>query len=478
MDDKTAQAQLHRGLSARAISMITLGGSIGTGIFLASGATLALAGPGGTMVAYLLMGILVYFLMTSLGEMAAFMPASGSFYLYASRFLDPSLGYALGWNYWYSCAVYIASELAASALVMQFWFPASPSFFWCALFLTVIVAFNAISTKTFGTIESWMSFIKITVILLFIVAGLMLACGMGGYPGGGFANWQVGDGPFHSGFSGIMAAFIVAGFSFQGTELLGVAAGESHNPQKNVPRAVRMVFWRILFFFVLSLFVISLLIPYTASDLVHSELMMSPFTLVFKYYNKNFAAGIMNCVILIAIISTANSSMYAGSRILWYLAKERHIPAIFAKVNRRGIPVFALLLTTIIAMFAFLSSIFGNGTVYFWLLNATSLSGFIAWLGIAISHYRFRKAYIYQGKDLADLPYLAKGYPFVPLSAFAACLFIIAAQNYQALTRSPIDWYGLIIAYIGIPLFFLVWFTHKWLKKTRIVPLAECNFET
>lgn len=300
--------------------------------------------------------------------------------------------------------------------------------------------------------------------------------GLTEYKAGGFQNWRIGDGPFHSGWMGMLGAFVAAGFSFQGTELIGVAAGESIHPAKTIPKAIRMVFWRILIFFVLSLFIISLLIPYTAAQLTGSDVVTSPFTLVFQQYNKASAAMIMNAVILIAIISTANSSMYVGSRMLWYLAKQGHVPRIFSVVNQRGIPVYALALTSSIAMLAFLSSIFGNGRVYFWLLNATSLSGFIAWMGIAISHYRFRKAYLHQGKDPAKLPYLAKGYPFGPMFAFGVCIVVIGGQNYNALMATPIDWYGLFISYIGVPFFLIIWLGHKWINKTRIIPLKECQF--
>lgn len=468
---------LHRRLNSRLLNMIAIGGSIGTGIFLASGNAIYLAGPGGTMLAYLITGLMVYFLMTSLGEMAAFMPTTGSFYIYASKFVDPALGYALGWNYWYNWAITVASEISAASLVMHFWFPDSSSFIWCSLFLSIVVGFNALSAKGFGEAEYWFSFIKVTVIIAFIVAGFAMALGFTKYQPGGFKNWTIGDAPFHGGWLAILSAFMIAGFSFQGTELIGIAAGESKNPRKNVPRAMKQVFWRILLFFILSIFVISLLIPYTSIHLASSNVEMSPFTLVFKEYGVSFSASMMNAVILIAILSAGNSGMYASTRMLWYLAKEGHVPAIFSKVNKRGVPIPALIATTLVAMLAFLSSFFGNGTVYFWLINASSLSGFIAWLGIAISHYRFRKAYLQQGHDLKDLPYLAKGYPYAPIIAFGLCLFVIAGQNYKAFTGDYIDWYGVIISYIGLPIFLCLWLGYKWMKKTKIVNLSHCDFE-
>ncbi|CEK10179.1 amino acid permease [Legionella hackeliae] len=468
---------LHRKLNARILSMITLGGSIGTGIFLASGNALSLAGPGGTLLAYLIMGCVVYYLMTSLGEMAAFMPTTGSFCAYAAEFVDPSLGYALGWNYWYSWAVTIASEISASSLVMHFWFPESSPLLWCTVFLMLTVGFNAISTRAFGEAEYWFSFLKVAVIILFIVSGFAMILGITSFEPVGFKYWTIGDAPFHGGWAGVVSAFMVAGFSFQGTELLGIAAGESHNPAENVTKAVKLVFWRIVLFFLLSLLVISLLIPYTSEQLTNANIAMSPFTLVFAQYDKALAAMLMNGVVLLAILSTANSGLYVASRLFWHMAKEGHAPRVFAKVNKRGVPIYALLVTSCVALLSFLSSLFGNGLVYFWLLNAGSLAGLIAWMGIAISHYRFRKAYLIQGKDPGKLPYRAKGYPYGPLFAFALCFIIISGQNYAAFMSHHIDWYGLLISYIGLPMFLLVWFGNKWLKKTKIVKLHDCKFD-
>jgi len=477
VNEITAQPVLHRKLNARLLNMIAIGGSIGTGIFLASGSAVHSAGPGGTLLAYFITGAMVYFLMTSLGEMAAYMPSTGSFYVYASRFVDPALGYALGWNYWYNWAITVAAEVTAATLVMHFWFPHSSNFLWSGLFLSVFFGFNALSARGFGEAEYWFSCIKVAAILVFILAGCGMIAGMINHETIGFKNWNVGDGPFHGGMLAIFGAFVVAGFSFQGTELIGVAAGESHEPHKTIPKAVKQIFWRILLFFILSIVVISLLIPYTAEQLASSDVQVSPFTLVFKHLGITFAASLMNAVILTAILSAGNSGMYASTRMLWYLAKQGHVPAIFARVNKRGVPMYALIATTCVALLAFLSSFFGNGAVYFWLLNASSLSGFIAWLGIAVSHYRFRKAYLKQGRDLKELPYVAKGYPYAPLLAFALCLIIIGGQNYQAFTGDHVIWYGIVVSYIGLPIFIALWMGYKWAKKTKVVKLDDCNFQ-
>ncbi len=468
---------LQRKLDSRLLNMIAIGGAIGTGIFLASGTAISLSGPGGTLLAYLVVGLMVYFLMTSLGEMAAFMPTAGSFYIYASRFVDPALGYALGWNYWYNWAITVASEIAAASIIMQYWFPNSPPIIWNTAFLLIIFALNALSVRGFGEVEYWFSFIKVSVIIIFIAAGIAILFGFTHYQAGGFKNWTMEGAPFHGGWLAMISAFMIAAYSFQGTELVGVAAGESKDPAESIPRAVKQIFWRILLFFVLSIFVISLLIPYTAPQLANSDVTTSPFTLVFHQYGIPYAAAIINAVILTAILSAGNSGLFAGTRMLWYLSKKGHVPHIFSRVNAQGIPMAALLGTTVVAMLTFLSSLFGNGKVYYWLISASSISGFIAWLGIAISHYRFRKAYIAQGLDIKKLPYVAKGYPYAPLIAFVLCILLIGGQNVKAFMEPHIDWMGILVSYFGLPLFLTLWLGYKWMKKTKIVPLNECDFK-
>jgi lysine-specific permease len=262
---------------------------------------------------------------------------------------------------------------------------------------------------------------------------------------------------------------------------VGLAAGESVDPAKNVPKAIRQVFWRILIFYVLAIFVIGMLIPYTDPNLLKSSIdnvAISPFTLVFQRAGFALAAAVMNAVILTAVLSAGNSAVYASTRMLCALAQNGKAPRLFAKVNRRGVPMNALYVNILIGFAAFLSSLFGNGVVYTWLVNASGLSGFLVWLGIAISHYRFRKAYVAQGRDLKQLPYRAKWYPFGPIFAAVLCAIVIIGQNYSAFTGGSIDWAGILATYIGIPLFIILWLGYKFVRKTKIVPLQECDFES
>ncbi|WP_213300651.1 amino acid permease [Paraburkholderia sacchari] len=472
---------LHRSLKARHLTMIAIGGSIGTGLFVASGASISQAGPGGAMAAYLVIGLMVYFLMTSLGEMAAFMPVSGSFATYGAKFVDEGFGFALGWNYWYNWAVTIAVELVASQLVMGYWFPHVPGVWWSAAFLCVMFLLNALSVRGFGEAEYWFSLIKVITVIAFIGIGLLMIIGI--LKGGAdhvWSNFTLDGGPFTGGLPALLGVTMIAGFSFQGTELIGVAAGESENPGKNIPRAVRQVFWRILLFYVLAIFVIGLLIPHTDPNLLKSDVTdigVSPFTLVFRRAGLAVAAGVMNAVILTAVLSAGNSGMYASTRMLYNLAVEGRAPKLFAKLSASGVPRNALYATTAVGALCFLSSMYGDKTVYMWLLNTSGMTGFIAWLGIAVSHYRFRKGFVAQGYSLDQLPYRSKWFPIGPIFAFAVCLVVMLGQDYQAFMANKIDWVSVLATYIGIPLFVLMWLGYRIVKKSHFMGYAEMDVE-
>src|SRR5690606_35147308 len=251
--DVSTPGGLRRTLASRHLSMIAVGGSIGTGLFVASGNTIAQAGPGGAVLGYALIGLMGYFLMTSLGELAAAMPVAASFSTDCSRYVGPGLGFALGWEYWYNWAVTVAVDLVAAQLVMAYWFPDVPGVYWSALFLAITFGLNALSARGFGEAEFWFALIKVIAVLVFIALGVLMLLGIiRGGETGGWQNWTVGDAPFAGGFAAMIGVAMVVGFSFQGTELIGIAAGESKDPARNIPRAVRQVFWRILLFYVLA----------------------------------------------------------------------------------------------------------------------------------------------------------------------------------------------------------------------------------
>ncbi|WP_312585305.1 MULTISPECIES: amino acid permease [Acinetobacter] len=480
MSETQNTMQLQRKLGARHLNMIAIGGSIGTGLFLASGATIANAGPGGALLAYVLIGIMIYFLMTSLGELATHNPTSGAFFTYGTKYVEGGFGFALGWNYWYNWAITVAFELVAVQFIMKFWFPDIPGVYWSAIFLAIIFGINALTVKGFGESEFFFSLVKVLAIIAFIIIGIWMIVKIMLTPGTeAFANWSIGDAPFVGGFQALIGVAMIAGFSFQGTEMVGVAAGESKDPKKTIPVAIKQIFWRILLFYIVCIFIIGTLIAYNDPRLLQAaatdNIALSPFTLLYEKAGFAFAASIMNAVILTAILSAGNSGMYSSTRMLFDMARKGSAPKMFARLDPRGVPMNALYATTAIAALCFLTTFFGEQEVFNWLLNMSGMCGFIVWLGIAISHYRFRKGYLAQGYKLEDLAYRAKFFPFAPWFAFILCAIVVLGQNYQDVLAG--QWMGVLSTYISIPLFLAIWFGYKWKKKTKLVSYQEMDVQ-
>lgn len=473
--NKGKSGGVQRNLKTRHVSMIALGGCIGTGLFMTSGSTISKAGPGGGLVAYIAMGIMVYFLMTSLGELATNQPVSGSFATYNAKYVDPALGFAMGWNYWFNWAITVAVDISTAALLIQYWLPNTPGWIWSLIVLVVIFLINALTVSAFGETEYWLSLIKVITVIVFLVLGFAMIFGIMFHPAVGFGNFTYKDAPFVGGFPAILSVFLIAGFSFQGTELIGVTAGESADPEHAVPKAINSVFWRILLFYVLSIFVIAALIPYTSPNLLSAadgNIAMSPFTLVFKRAGLAFAASLMNAIVLTAVLSAANSGMYASTRMLYSLADDGYAPKFFSRTTKHGIPLAALIVTTIISLATFAASIFGQ-KIYMWLVAASGLTGFIAWVGIAISHFRFRRAFIKQGHQLSELKYHAKLFPLGPIIALILCIVVIGGQNIDAFVHW--DWQQIGITYIGLPLVLILYIGYKIKYHTHIIPLDEVD---
>ncbi|WP_373702727.1 amino acid permease [Weissella soli] len=475
---------LRRTLKTRHLSMIALGGTIGTGLFLSSGATISQAGPLGALTAYAVMGAMVFFLMTSLGEMATHNPVSGSFSVYADKYVEPAFGFAMGWNYWFNWAITVAVEAATVGVVMQYWWPSIPGWIWAGAVLLLITLINLFSARAYGETEFWMALIKVIAVILFMIVGVLTILGiMGNQPD--VANNLSADGHhgFIGGTAGILSVFMVAGFSFQGTEMVGITAGESETPETSVPKAISQVFWRILLFYILAIFIIGAIINYKDPSLLkasESNVAVSPFTLVFKQAGFALAASVMNAVILTSVISSANSGVYASSRMLWSMAQKGMAPKIFGKTNTRtGIPVPALLLTVAVGLFSFLTSVLGPD-IYYYLVAASGLTGFIAWIGIAVSHYRFRRAWIKQGHSVSELRYHAKWFPFGPILALILSFVVVIGQDTSSFS-GPIsnwNWEAIITTYMSVPLFLVLYFSYKIKNKSRVRKLEDIDLSS
>ena len=406
------------------------------------------------------------------------MPVSGSFSTYGARYVEEGFGFALGWNYWYNWAVTVAVDLVAAQLVMAYWFPDIPGVYWSALFLAITFGLNALSARGFGEAEFWFALIKVVAVLAFVVMGVMMLLGIiRGGETGGLANWTVGDAPFAGGFAALIGVAMVVGFSFQGTELIGIAAGESGSRAQPAARGAPGVLAHPA---VLrdghpghrpahSL--------YRSAAAAHRSHRRQRQPLRADLRARLLAAAsVMNAVVLTSVLSAGNSGMYAATRMLYSLARDGKAPAVFGRVTGNGVPLWALVATTVVAALCFFSFIFSPKAVYVWLLNTSGMTGFIAWLGIAISHYRFRRGYVAQGRNLADLPYVSPFFPFGPIFAFALCLIITLGQNYQAFLQDRIDWGGVVATYVGIPLFLLIWLGYRLVRGSRFVSYRDMRF--
>jgi lysine-specific permease len=466
--------------------MIAIGGAIGTGLFFASGSAISRSGPGGAMLAYAVMGLAVFCMMQSLGEMATQLPIRGSFETYAERFIDSSFAFAVGWNYWFSWAITLAAELVAGALIVKFWFPHSNSGLWAAGFLALLLALNLLSVRAYAEAEYWFSSIKVCTVIIFLVVGFLMIAGVVSGQSGGFSNWTLSDpatgtrAPFVGGWGSMLGVFLVAGFAFQGTEGVGLAAAETADPVRNVPKAIGSVFWRILLFYIGSIFVVGTLIPFNDPNLLRGDeghVALSPYTIVFSHMPLigYYAASLMNAVILTAVLSCGNSSMYVASRMLHAMAHSAKAPKACSRLNARGVPAFAIVLTALVSALTFFSSMVGDQKIYQVFYNASSLSGFMIWLGIAICHLRFRRAWIAQGRSVHDLKFKARFYPYGTWLALIVFVIVILFANLSVFQTPIFSWFDFITGYVMIPVIVGLYIFHKVRHATRLVPLKDCD---
>ncbi|MBB3907815.1 arginine/ornithine permease [Anoxybacillus rupiensis] len=455
---------LKRELKSRHLFMIALGGVIGTGLFLGSGYTIHEAGPGGAIVAYLFGGFVMYLTMLCLGELAVSLPDAGSYQTYATKFISPSAGYVIGWLSWLNWSVTVGLELLTVSILMKRWFPDVPSWIWCVIFAVVLFSINALSSRSFAEVEFWFSSIKVLTIIAFILLGGAAMFGLlemkGGQAAPLFSNFTDHGGLFPNGLAAILVTMIGVNFSFQGTELVGVAAGESENPEKTVPKAINNTVWRILLFFVLAIFVLAGLFPWEKAGLVES-----PFVVVFDNIGIPYAADIVNFVIITAVLSVANSGLYATSRVLWSMSRQGMVSPIFSKLSKNGVPINALIASMLIGCLSLLCGIFAEDTVYVWLLSIAGFGAVTVWASIALSNYLSRRAYLKQGGNVADLKYRTPLYPIVPLLAFSLNVVVIISLAFIPDQR--------LALYCGIPFMVACYIYYHLVAKHRTAKLQS-----
>jgi arginine/ornithine permease len=429
--------QLKRTMKSRHLFMMSLGGIIGTGLFLGSGYAIGEAGPAGAILAYLVGGLLMYLAMVCLGELSVVMPVSGSFQAHATKFIGPATGFVLGWVYWLSWALYVGLEFVAAGVLMKRWFPDVPVWIWCAIFIVLLFSINSLAARSFAETEYWFAGIKVLAVILFIIVGLGAIFGvinMDSEPAPYLSNF-VGDGLFPSGLTGVFISMMTVIYAFQGSEIMGVAAGETEDPKRNIPKAIRNIVFRVLLFYVLAIFVLSAIVPWKKAGVLES-----PFVTVFDMVGIPYAADIMNFVILTAILSVGNTGLYACTRIMYSLAETGMAPGVFKKLNKRGVPSYALLVTLFFALLSLLTSIVAEDTLFVVLLAVSGIGGTLTFAAIAFAQYRFRKQYIREGGKIEDLEYRVRLFPFVPILCIGMCGFIFSFMAYDSTQRASLFW--------------------------------------
>ncbi|MER0126736.1 S-methylmethionine permease [Franconibacter daqui] len=432
--------QLQRTMKTRHLVMLSLGGVIGTGLFFNTGYIISTTGAAGTLLAYLIGALVVWLVMQCLGELAVAMPETGAFHVYAARYLGPATGYTVAWLYWLTWTVALGSSFTAAGFCMQYWFPQVPVWIWCLVFCVMIFALNVFSTRLFAEGEFWFSLIKVITIIAFIVLGGAAMFGWlplkDGSPAPLLHNLTAA-GWFPHGVLPILMTMVAVNFAFSGTELIGIAAGETENPQHVVPVAIRTTIARLIIFFIGTVLVLAALIPMDQAGVVKS-----PFVLVFEKVGIPYAADIFNFVILTAILSAANSGLYASGRMLWSLSNERTLPRCFSRLTRRGVPLTALSVSMLGGVLALLSSVIAPDTVF---VALSAISGFAVvavWLSICASHYLFRRRHLAEGRTLDELHYRAPWFPLTPILGFILCLVACVGLAFDPSQRIAL-WCGL-----------------------------------
>jgi amino acid transporter len=494
--------QLERGLKSRHIQFLALGGAIGTGLFVGSGGILAECGPAPLFMAYLSMMMLVWSIMNNLAEIVTYLPMRGITVPYfVGRFVDPSLAFASGWNYWYAYAMLVGAEASAAGIIIEYWDPPVNIAVWITIVMIVMLLLNIIAVEFFGEAEFWMSLVKALVIVIMILICFIFA--LGGGPNKrrtGFYFWQ-NPGAFaeYNGsvngkafviegdvgrFVGFWASVVQATFAYLGTELVGVAFGETPNPRKNVPRAVRQTLLRIVLFYMGGVIVLGMAVAYNdpvlktaAANGIKAGGASSPFVIATLGQGLDALPNAVNGLLLVFTISAANSDIYLASRSVWALAKDGQAPHIFHKTNKRGVPLWGVGLSCLFIALGFMNVSKDAGTVFGYFVSLVTVFGALNWIACLVSYIAMTKGMKAQGIPRSVMPYRN---PLLPWGAYVALVITIVVIIFNGFAAFipvfQVDKF--ITSYIGIPVYLINIFAWKFIKGTKRVRAEEMDLVT
>lgn len=447
MEGQQQSDMLKRGLKNRHIQLIALGGAIGTGLFLGSASVIQSAGPG-IILGYAIAGFIAFLIMRQLGEMVVEEPVAGSFSHFAYKYWGNFAGFASGWNYWVLYVLVAMAELTAVGKYVQFWWPEIPTWATAAVFFVLINAINLTNVKVFGEMEFWFAIIKVVAVISMILFGAWLLFSDTAGPQATVRNlWEQG-GFLPHGMTGLVMMMAIIMFSFGGLELVGITAAEADNPEVSIPKATNQVIYRILIFYIGSLTILLSLLPW--SNVTPDT---SPFVLIFHELGDALVANALNVVILTAALSVYNSCVYCNSRMLFGLAQQGNAPKALLKVDKRGVPVYTILVSAVTTGLCVLINYLMPGEAFGLLMALVVSALVINWAMISLAHIKFRRAKDRQGVK-TRFPAL-----LYPLGNWICLLFMVAILVIMAITP------GMAISVKLIPVWVLILGIGYWIKS-------------
>jgi GABA permease len=431
---------LHTGLKRRHVTMIALGGVIGAGLFVGSGAVINQTGPA-AVLSYLLAGVLVVLVMRMLGEMAVANPSTGSFSDYARMSLGNWAGFSVGWLYWWFWVIVLAVEAVAGAEILQRWIDV-PIWASSLVLMILLTLTNLVSVKAYGEFEFWFASIKVAAIIAFICLALAYIFGLTGGDGG--VSQLTAEGGFApEGFGMVLTGVVIVIFAFVGAEIATIAAAESDEPRRAVTKATNSVIGRVLVFYVLSVFLIVAIQPWNSTKLGES-----PFVAVLETIGISGAADVMNAVVLTAVLSCLNSGLYVASRMMFTLAHRGDAPKWTVQLNSRGVPARAILLATSVGYVSVIAAAIWPESVFLWLVNSSGAVALFVYLMIAISELRMRAQL--EREDPERLQVRMWGYPWLTYLVIVAIVVVIGSMAFVDDVRSQLWWsLGSLVVVLG-----------------------------
>ncbi|UZJ56187.1 hypothetical protein CBS101457_005507 [Exobasidium rhododendri] len=485
-------------LKARHVVMISLGGVVGTGLFLGTAESLKLGGPLGLVLAYLVVATICYLVLIPSYplQMICYLPLPGGLIQLAERFVGPSLSFALGWTIFYNWLIVLPAEISAATILVGYWDQTTNPAIYITAAIFIITVINLLGAKSFGETEFWLTSLKVLCISCLLILSVLLMAGVGNEGVIGFRYWKAPwtlfnqypldsnrkNGAFVHGplgrFLGFWSVLLRASFSFQGSEIIGVIAGETKDPRKILPICIKSIWIRVLVFYVMGTLAISLVCPSNDINLSYDEntAVRSPFVIAIHHAGIRGLASLINAVLITSALSAGSSNLYTSSRALYALSLTRRAPRIFCKTTTNGLPLPSILVGILFSCLAYLCLQESTNQIFEYFLNMTSVAGMSTWACICFTYIRFRKGFRHQKLDPKALPYRSWGQPFLAWYGLIWSILIILFNGWAVFLPNRWHWQTFASSYVGIPLFLIALCVGRYLSGQGLVRCCVMDF--